>query len=108
MKKRNIRVTVRVSEEEYAKHESRRIKTGLSREAYIRNALEGIIPKEKPDERFYEIMKDLPSIANNVNQLARIANASGSIQTNMLKSEAEKWSKLQTEIREVVLLPEKM
>ena len=108
MKKRNIRVTVRLSEEEYDKHESRRKKTGLSREAYIRNALDGIVPKEKPDARFYEAMKDITGIVNNVNQLARIANASGSIQTHMLKAEAENWSKLQTEIREVVLLPEKM
>jgi len=108
MKKRNIRVTVRLSEEEYAKHESRRIKTGLSREAYIRNALDGIVLKEKPDERFFEAIKGIAGIANNVNQLARIANASGSIQTHMLQTEAEKWSKLQTGIREVLLLPEKM
>jgi len=108
VKKRNIRVTVRLSEEEYNKHESRRIKTGLSREAYIRNALDGIVLKEKPDERFFEAMKDISGIANNINQLARIANASGSIQTHMLKAEAEKWSKLQTEIREVALLPGKM
>jgi len=108
MKKRNIRVTVRLSEEEYNKHESRRIKTGLSREAYIRSALDGIVLKEKPDERFYKAVKDIAGIANNVNQLAKIANASGSIQTHMLQTEAEKWSRLQTEIREVFLLPEKM
>ena len=106
MKKRNIRVTVRLSEEEYNKHESRRIKTGLSREAYIRNALDGIVPKEKPDERFYEMMKVLSGIANNVNQLARKANEYGSVNSRALIVEAEKWSQFQTEIRETFLLPE--
>jgi len=108
MRKRNNRLWVHLNDEEYNNALINFKKTGLSNEAALRNLINGFSPKEKPDERFYEVMKDLAGIANNINQLARIANASGSIQTHMLKSEAEKWSKLQTELREVILLPEKM
>ena len=108
MRKRNNRLWVHLSDDEYAvvKHNINR--TSLSKEAYIRSVLLGYIPKEKPDERFYEMIKDLSGIANNVNQLARKANAFGSIYGKPLQAEAEKWSKFQTEIRERFLLPEKM
>ena len=108
MRKRNNRLWVHLSDDEFDVVKHRIVKTGLSKEAYIRSVLLGNIPKEKPDERFYSAMKDLTGIANNVNQLARKANAFGSIHSRMLQVEAEKWSQLQTEIREVVLLPEKM
>jgi len=107
MRKRNNRIFVRLSDDEYDLIKSRIQKTGLSKEAYLRSLLTGSTPREKPDERFYTAMKDLAGIANNVNQLARKANAFGSIHSRMLQVEAEKWSQLQTEIREVVLLPEK-
>ena len=32
-------------------------------------------PKEKPDGRFYDAMRELSAIGNNINQLARKANA---------------------------------
>ena len=97
-----------LSDDEFAivKHHTK--KTGLSKEAYIRSVLLGSIPKEKPDERFYAMMKDLSGIANNVNQLARKANTFGSINSRSLQNEAEKWSKFQTEMREIILLPEKI
>ena len=108
MRKRNNRLWVHLSDDEFAVVKQRISKTGLSKEAYIRSVLLGNIPKEKPDERFYSAMKDLALIANNVNQLARKANAFGLIHSRMLQVEAEKWGKFQTEVREAVLLPEKM
>ena len=53
------------------------------------------------------MMKVLSGIANNVNQLARKAHEYGSVNSQALKIEAEKWSHFQTEIRETFLLPEK-
>ena len=108
MRKRNNRISVRLSDEEHDIIKSRVESTGLSKEAYIRSILLGNIPKEKPDERFYSAMKDLAGIANNVNQLARKANAFDSTHSRMLQAEAEKWSNFQTEVREAILLPEKM
>ena len=108
MRKRNNRLWVHLSDDELAVVRHHINRTGLSKEAYIRSVLLGYIPREKPDGRFYEMIKDLSGIANNVNQLARKANAFGSIYGKTLQAEAEKWSKFQTEIRERFLLPEKM
>ena len=108
MRKRNNRLWVHLSDDEFAVVKRCIKKTGLSKEAYIRSVLLGSIPKEKPDERFYAMMKDLSGIANNVNQLARKANTFGSMNSRSLQNEAEKWSKFQTEMREIILLPEKI
>ena len=107
MRKRNNRLCVRLSDDENNIVRNRIQSTGLSKEAYMRSVLLGNIPREKPDERFYTLMKDLSGIANNANQLARKANAFGSIHSRMLQTEAEKWSRFQTDIREAILLPEK-
>jgi len=107
MRKRNIRLCVRLSDAESNIVESRIQKTGLSKEAYMRSVLLGSIPREKPDDRFYEMMKDLSSLANSANQLARKAILLGSISSSIILTEAEKWSKFQTYIREAYLLPEK-
>jgi len=107
MRTRNKRLWVHLTEAEYDNAISNFNKTGLSKEACIRDLLNGFAPKEKPNERFYAMMKELSGIANNVNQLARKANAFGTIDSKTLQAEAEKWSRFQTEIRETFLLPEK-
>ena len=48
---------------------------GITETAVIRILLHGYEPKEKPDARFYEAMRQLSAIGNNINQLARKANA---------------------------------
>ena len=57
----------------------------------IRILLHGYEPKEKPDTRFYEAMRQLSAIGNNINQLAVKANTLGFIDTPMLKAEALRW-----------------
>ena len=108
MRKRNIRLWTRLSEEEFAVITRRIQKTGLSREAYIRSILLGSVPKEKPDERLYAIMRLLPVIANSVSQLARKAAVFGFSDVLMIQQEAEKWSRFQTDVRRALLLPEKI
>ena len=43
-------------------------KAGLSEAGFIRNFIKGYKLKEKPDENFYYVLKDLRGIAINVNQ----------------------------------------
>jgi len=66
MRNRNIRIWARVTDDEYNIITKRVKKTGLSREAYIRSLLLGYAPKEKPDARFYEVMRELSAIGNNL------------------------------------------
>ena len=64
---------------------------GITETAVIRILLHGYEPKEKPDARFYEAMRQLSAIGNNINQLAVKANTLGFIDAPMLKTEALRW-----------------
>lgn len=79
---------------------------GLTETAVIRLLLRGYEPKEKPDSRFYEVMRELSAIGNNINQLAAKANALGFIDAPMLRNEALRWHQIQNEIEQKILLPE--
>ena len=108
MLKRNVRIWVRLNEEEFAVLQKRLKQCNYSREAYIRSLIIGYIPKEKPDDRFYTAMRDLHGIANNINQLARKAAVLGFIDVPFYKREAEKWSAFQLEIRRKFLMPDRI
>lgn len=47
-----------------------RMKTGLSREAYIRTVLAGKVPVEIPPAPYYELMREVHALGNSMNQLA--------------------------------------
>jgi len=107
MRIRNYKLCVRLNEDELDIIKRRIQKTGYSGEAYIRSVLLGSIPKEKPDKHFFSVMRDLNSIANNVNQIARKAAAFGSVNAQVFQKEAEKWNRFQLDVRQKFLMPEK-
>lgn len=82
-------------------------KTCLSEAALVRLLVRGYEPKERPDEKFYDVMRQLSAIGNNINQLSVKANALGFIDTQMLKAEAERWHKFQADVEREFLRPEK-
>lgn len=82
-------------------------KTCLSEGALIRLLLKGYAPKEQPDERFYDVMRELSAIGNNINQLAVKANSLGFVDAVQLSKEAERWHKFQADIEREFLRPEK-
>lgn len=81
-------------------------KTCLSEAALVRLLVRGYEPKERPDEKFYDVMRQLSAIGNNINQLSVKANALGFIDTQMLKAEAQRWHKFQADIEREFLRPE--
>ena len=78
---------------------------GITETAVIRILLRGYEPKEKPDARFYEAMRQISAICNNINQLAAKANALGFIDAPMLKTEALRWHRFQADVEAVFLRP---
>ena len=77
----------------------------LSEGGLIRLVLKGYEPREKPDERFYDVMRELSAIGNNINQLAAKANTLGFVDAPQLKKEAERWHKFQADVERVFLRP---
>lgn len=107
MNKRNIEKHFLMNRQEAQDLQKKAKKACLTEAALIRLLLRGYEPREKPDERFYDVMRELSSIGNNINQLTIKANALGFVDSQMLKNEALRWHKLQAAIEREFLRPEK-
>lgn len=107
MRKRNIQKIVRFSRDEAQDLQKKAKKACLSEAGLIRLLLRGYEPREKPDERFYDVMREISSIGNNIKQLAVKANALGFVDAPQLKKEAERWHKFQADIERTYLRPDK-
>ena len=107
MRKRNIQKIVRFSRDEAQDLQKKAKKACLSEAGLVRLLLRGYEPREKPDERFYDVMRELSSIGNNINQLAVKANTLGFVDAPQLKKEAERWHKFQADIERTYLRPDK-
>lgn len=107
MRKRNIQKIVRFSRDEAQDLQKKAKKACLSEAGLIRLLLRGYEPREKPDERFYDVMRELSSIGNNINQLAAQANSLSFVDAQKLQKEAERWHKFQADVERQFLRPEK-
>ncbi len=74
MNKRTIEIKVRLNEEEAEQLNERVRKSGLSREAYIRQLLSGYIPRDAPPPDYFAMMRELHGIGRNLNQIAQKAH----------------------------------
>lgn len=107
MRKRNVLIQTWISREELELLNKKLKKTAIDRSTLIRNLIRDFEPREKPDDRFYETMKQLYSLSNNMNQIARKANTLGFIDVPLYQKEIEKLNKFILEIKESYLLPVK-
>ena len=105
MRKRNVQILFRLTEEEAEYLCSLAERAGHSRQALLQSMVMGYRLCEKPDPEFYKIMRELSAIGNRINQLAAKANALGFVDAPMLNEEARKWHEFQIDIRKKYLLP---
>ena len=107
MKRRTVKKQFWLSRDEAQDLAKKAKKTCLTEAAFVRLLVRGYEPKEKPDGRFYDAMRNLSAIGNNINQLAAKAHTLGFIDVPMLKNEAERWHKFQADVERQFLRPEK-
>ena len=81
-------------------------RTCLTEASLLRLLIRSYHPKEKPDDRFYEAMRQLSGIANNINQLAAKAHSLGFIDARKLNEEVIRWHQFQADIERQFLRPE--
>ena len=82
MRKRNIQKIVRFNRKEAQDLAAKAKKACLSEAGLIRLLIRGYEPKEKPDDRFYDVMRELSSIGNNINQLVVLCQEKVQIKYN--------------------------
>lgn len=104
---RTITKRVRFTPEEAADLASKAEACGLTQSMLIRQLIKGYRPKEKPDEEFYKVLRELHSIGNNINQLAAKANSMEFIDATMLEAERQRWQNFILEIEQRFIKPER-
>ena len=71
------RVSLRLDSTEYAHLKQLSIDTGLKMEPVIRRLIVGAELRPRPPDELAELLRQLSGMAVNVNQIAKVANASG-------------------------------
>ena len=107
MKRRTVKKQFWFSRDEAQDLQKKAKKTCLTEAALVRLLVRGYEPKERPDERFYDVMRQLSSIGNNINQLAAQANSLSFVDARKLRKEVERWHKFQADVERQFLRPEK-
>lgn len=107
MKRRTVKKQFWFSRDEAQDLQKKAKKTCLTEAALVRLLVRGYEPKERPDERFYDVMRQLSSIGNNINQLAAQANSLSFVDAQKLQKETERWHKFQADVERQFLRPEK-
>ena len=95
MKRRTVKKQFWFSRDEAQDLQKKAKKTCLTEAALVRLLVRGYEPKERPDQRFYDVMRQLSSIGNNINHGKK------------LQKEAERWHKFQADVERQFLRPEK-
>ena len=79
MNNRNYEIKVRLTQAEMV-HLTRLVSaSGLSREAYLRKLISGVVPRKAPPPDFFAMVRELHYIGNNLNQVATKAHALNAI-----------------------------
>ena len=107
MRKRIIKKQLWVNEEEDNLLKEKSTKAGLNESDFIRQYIKGYRVKEKPDENFYYVLRNLGSIANNINQIARVANKGFYVDNHSYNEDMQKVTNFITDIEEMYLTPVK-
>ena len=80
----------------------------LSREAYLRHLVNGLVPQDAPPPAYYDFMRELHRIGGNLNQIAQKAHVLGVIDERRYDEEVKKFDRLVREITKAVILPRPM
>ena len=108
MKKRTIKKQFWCTQEEAKDLEQKAKMTCLKEAALVRLLIRGYEPRERPDDRFYEAMKELSVFAERIEELAKQVEAYDKLTGHLLLVEAHHWREFQAEMESKFLRPEEV
>ena len=97
MSKRNIEKHILMNKAEAQDLQKKAKRACLSEGGLIRLLLKGYEPREKPDERFYDVMRELSAIGNNINQIAAKQHSHGFVDEPMLREAVASLQRMESE-----------
>lgn len=108
MRNRNIKINIFLNEEENKILNEKVKKSGLNKSELFRKIILDYQLKEKPDEKFYEILSQLRGMATNLNQMARTYNKyQGYMREDKINPLLNQIQNFILALEEVYLIPQK-
>ena len=108
MRKRNVAILFRLNRKEAEALDKKVKKSGLSREAYLRHLISGVVPRDAPPPDYYSMMRELHRIGNNLNQIAQKAHILNVLDVQRYDLDMRMFEDTVKKITEAVVLPEPM
>ena len=108
MRKRDVHVQLWLNQKEADTLAQSAEKCKLTQSAYLRHLIMGYVPREPPPPDYYAMMRQLYSVANNLNQIARKAHVLNTIDAQSFDKYARIAADAIREITEAVIAPQKM
>ena len=108
MRKRNVAILFRLNRKEAETLDKKVKKSGLSREAYLRHLISGVVPRDAPPPDYYSMMRELHRIGNNLNQIAQKAHILNVLDVQRYDRDMRMFEDTVKKITEAVVLPEPM
>ena len=108
MRKRNVHVQFWLDRKEAEILQKKVKRSGLSREAYLRHLISGVVPREAPPPDYFSMMRELHGIGNNLNQIAQKAHTLNVMDVQRYDDACRKLDDAIRAVTEAVILPEKL
>lgn len=108
MRKRNVSVLFRLTRREAEGLDKKVRRSGLSREAYLRHLVNDVVPQDTPPPAYYDFMRELHRVGNNLNQIAQKAHVLNVIDVLRYDEAVRQLDRLVKDITKAVLLPRPM
>ena len=83
------RISLRLDSAEYAHLKRLATDTGLKMEPVLRSLIVGAELRPRPPDELPELLRQLSGMATNINQIAKVANASGYVRKEEIQSIVE-------------------
>jgi hypothetical protein len=80
----------------------------VSQEAYIRFLINGKRPQDRPPPDYFAFVREVRAIGNNINQIARVANATGVIDADGFRRCYDELARLLDRLRDDIELPRRI
>jgi hypothetical protein len=108
MRKRKIHIQFWLDEKEAESLNKKVIRSGLSRENYLRHIIGGLVPTDAPPPDYYSMMRELHAIGTNLNQVAQKAHVLNVIDVKRYEDNVAALNKAIIKITEAVMLARKI
>lgn len=108
MRKRNVSILFRLTKREAESLDKKVKKSGLNRENYLRQLINGVVPRDAPPPDYYAMMRELHKVGNNLNQIALKAHTLNVIDVQRYDEAVREYEKTVRKITNAVIMPEQM